>query len=270
MSTEQLPLKPWNLSSSGNRTATRPAWPDLTGDFCVARVPARLDVMGGIADYSGANVCEAVLVRGMLVALQPRTDRTLRIRTMQIGKRSLPMRTRIPLDYFTTGDGLSGYNDFSELCHSNPLAVLASYIGGSIFACWRGVGETHLRLQSAAVERRAHGVTGLAVPRQWKSEPVLSQCLSEIEPGGRTDCTAGPDGGKPCGRRALRNMEDRHKRPAPAANPYSMPTGSGHGRSKDPSGCGFVGVNSMVRHSVAANPYSDVRIGALVGKRIIN
>jgi L-arabinokinase len=37
-----------------------------------------------------------------------------------------------------------------------------------------------------------------------------------------------------------------------------------------PAGTGFVGINSMMRHSVAANPYSDVRIGAFMGKRIIN
>jgi L-arabinokinase len=35
-----------------------------TGEIWVARVPARLGVMGGIADYSGAHVCEAVLGRG--------------------------------------------------------------------------------------------------------------------------------------------------------------------------------------------------------------
>ncbi len=69
------------------------------GEVWVARVPARLDVMGGIADYSGANVCEAVLGGGMLMALQSRTDRTLRIRTLQIGHRTLPVETRIPLDY---------------------------------------------------------------------------------------------------------------------------------------------------------------------------
>src|SRR5215467_8984743 len=69
-----------------------------SGEVWVARVPARLDVMGGIADYSGANVCEAVLGRGMLMALQARTDRNLRIRTMQVGvggRRSLPIETRI-------------------------------------------------------------------------------------------------------------------------------------------------------------------------------
>ncbi len=48
-----------------------------SGEIVVTRVPARLDVMGGIADYSGSNVCEGVLGRGMVIALQPRTDRTL-------------------------------------------------------------------------------------------------------------------------------------------------------------------------------------------------
>jgi L-arabinokinase len=37
-----------------------------------------------------------------------------------------------------------------------------------------------------------------------------------------------------------------------------------------PPGTGFVGINSMVRHSVAGNPYSDTRIGAFMGKKIVN
>src|SRR6185437_10221245 len=101
-----------------------------SGEIWVGRVPARLDVIGGIADYSGANVCEAVLGRGMLMALQPRTDSTLRIRTMQVGvgRRSLPIETRIPLSYLTSGDRLSDYKDVRDLCHANPLVSWAAYI----------------------------------------------------------------------------------------------------------------------------------------------
>src|SRR4051812_31660946 len=81
-----------------------------SGEIFIARVPARLDVMGGIADYSGANVCETVLGKGMLLALQARTDSTLRIRTMQAGehdKKSLPVETRIPLSYLYHGGALA-------------------------------------------------------------------------------------------------------------------------------------------------------------------
>jgi L-arabinokinase len=37
-----------------------------------------------------------------------------------------------------------------------------------------------------------------------------------------------------------------------------------------PPGTGFIGINSMVRHSVAGSPYSDTRIGAFMGRKIIN
>jgi L-arabinokinase len=42
------------------------------------------------------------------------------------------------------------------------------------------------------------------------------------------------------------------------------------GEVEIPRGTGFVGINSMVRHSVAGNAYGNVRIGAFMGKRIIN
>jgi L-arabinokinase len=37
-----------------------------------------------------------------------------------------------------------------------------------------------------------------------------------------------------------------------------------------PPDTGFIGINSMVRHSVAGNAYGNVRIGAFMGKRIVN
>ena len=37
-----------------------------------------------------------------------------------------------------------------------------------------------------------------------------------------------------------------------------------------PSNTAFVGINSMVKHSVGGAAYGDVRVGAFMGKRIIN
>ncbi|HPX42178.1 MAG TPA: hypothetical protein PLF51_17210, partial [Candidatus Hydrogenedentes bacterium] len=64
----------------------------------VARVPARLDVMGGIADYSGANVCQATLGAGVLAAVQARRDRLVRIRTERAGGEGLPVETEFSLE----------------------------------------------------------------------------------------------------------------------------------------------------------------------------
>ena len=65
------------------------------------------------------------------------------------------------------------------------------------------------------------------------------------------------------------------KSPSPAAARAGSRTSSAGparcaARSTIPPGTGFVGINSMVRHSVAGNPYSDTRIGAFMGKKIIN
>src|SRR5919202_6995883 len=54
-------------------------WPGRP--IVVGRAPARLDVMGGIADYSGATVLELPLALGVRVAAQLGADGLLAVRT---------------------------------------------------------------------------------------------------------------------------------------------------------------------------------------------
>ena len=244
-----------------------------SGEIWVARVPARLDVMGGIADYSGANVCEGVLGRGMLIALQPRTDRTLRLRTLQVGHRSLPVETRIPLDYFTAGDGLAGYREVRALCQSNPLVGWAAYIGGSIF--------TLLKEESAKLP---FGFSLLLLSAVPMNVGIGSSAAVEI---GTLSCLNAYLGLRlePLRLAQLGQMAENHVVGAPCGIMDQIAITCGRqgrlthilcrpgtvlGDVPIPTGTGFAGVNSMVRHSVAANPYSDVRIGAFMGRRIIN
>ena len=244
-----------------------------TGEIWVARVPARLDVMGGIADYSGANVCEAVLGRGMLMALQPRTDRTLRIRTLQVGKRNLPVETRIPLDYFASGDGLGTYAEVREMCQSNPLVSWAAYIGGSIF--------TLLKEESV---KMPFGFSLLLLSAVPMNVGIGSSAAVEI---GTLTCLNAYLGSSLDAPRIARlgQMAENHVVGAPCGIMDQIAITSGRsgrmthilcrpgtvlGEVEIPPGTGFVGINSMVRHSVGANPYSDTRIGAFMGKKIIN
>lgn len=243
------------------------------GEVWVARVPARLDVLGGIADYSGANVCEAVLGRGMLMALQARTDRTLRIRTVQVGRSSLPVETRIPLDYFSSGEGLAGYGDVRALCQANPLVNWASYIGGSIFT-----------LLKEEPVKMPYGFNLLLLSAVPMNVGIGSSAAVEI---GTLCCLNAYLGIKldPARIARLGQMAENHVVGAPCGIMDQTAVTSGHegrlthilcrpgsvqGDVEIPPGTGFVGINSMIRHSVAANPYSDVRIGAFMGKKIIN
>jgi len=244
-----------------------------SGEVWVARVPARLDVMGGIADYSGANVCEAVLGRGMLMALQARTDRTLRIRSAQVGPRSLPVETRIPLDFFTSGDAVGNYAQIRELCHANPIAAWAAYIGGSIF--------TLLKEESVALP---YGFSFLLLSAVPMNVGIGSSAAVEI---GTLSCLNAYLNLKLEGARIARlgQMAENHVVGAPCGIMDQIAVASGResklthilcrpgsivGEVEIPPGTGFVGINSMVRHSVAGNAYGNVRIGAFMGKKIIN
>jgi L-arabinokinase len=244
-----------------------------SGEIWVARVPARLDVMGGIADYSGANVCEAVLGRGMLVALQARTDRTIRIRTMQAGKRSLPIETRIAMDHFASGDSLGSFAQVREVFHSNPLAMWAAYTGGSIF--------TLLKEESVKLN---YGFSMLLLSAVPMNVGIGSSAAVEI---GTLSCLnaylgLGLDGARLA---RLGQMAENHVVGAPCGIMDQTTIVSGRkgrlthilcrpgsvmGEVAIPPGTAFVGINSMIRRSVAGNPYSDTRIGAFMGKRIIN
>jgi L-arabinokinase len=243
------------------------------GQIWVARVPARLDVMGGIADYSGANVCEAVLGSGNLIALQPRTDRTLRIRTTQMGPRNLPVETRIPLDYLITDEQPAEYREVREACQRNPLAAWASYIGGSIFTMLREEGV-----------RLPYGFSMLLLSGVPMNVGIGSSAATEV---GTICClNAYLNLGLDAARIArLAQIAENHVVGAPCGSMDQIAVASGRigclthilcrpgsveGSVEIPPGTGFVGINSMVRHSVGGHQYGGVRIGAFMGKRIIN
>ena len=244
-----------------------------SGEVYVARVPARLDVMGGIADYSGANVCEAVLGHGMLMAIQARNDRTLRIRSAQVGPRSLPVETRIPLDYFTSGDAVGNYAQVREMCHANPISAWAAYIGGCIFTLLK---EENVHLP--------YGFSFLLLSAVPMNVGIGSSAAVEI---GTLSCLNAYLNLKLDGARIARlgQMAENHVVGAPCGIMDQIAVASGResklthilcrpgavmGEVEIPAGTGFVGINSMVRHSVAGNAYGNVRIGAFMGKKIIN
>ncbi len=243
------------------------------GEIRATRVPARLDVMGGIADYSGANVCEAMLGHGVLLALQTRTDRTVRIRTMQAGMKALPIETRVPLDFFKSGDGLVDYADIRSFCQANPLANWAAYIVGSIFTLLK---EEPVKLP--------YGFNLLLLSAVPMNVGIGSSAAVEI---GTLSCLNSYLGLNLSPSRIARlgQMAENHVVGAPCGIMDQMAITSGRegclthilcrpgkvkGEVQIPKGMAFVGINSMVRHSVAGSPYSDTRVGAFMGKKIIN
>ena len=244
-----------------------------SGEIIVTRVPARLDVMGGISDYSGANVCEGVLGGGMVIALQPRTDRTLRIRTMQARQVGLPVETRIPLDYFESGNGFVPYEQVQTLCKINPLSSWAAYIGGSIFTLLK---ELSIHLPFGFSLFLLSGVPmNVGIGSSATTEIATLYCLKNYLELDISETRLAQLGqlaenlvvGAPCG--IMDQITVTSGRQGKLTHILCRP-GSILREIEIPPETAFVGINSMVKHSVGGAAYSDVRVGAFMGKRIIN
>ena len=243
------------------------------GEIIVARTPARLDVMGGIADYSGANVCEGVLGDGVVIALQPRTDRTLRIRTMPANRLSLAVETRIPLDYFDTGEGFIAYDQMQALCKANPLSSWAAYIGGSIFTLLKEqsihlpFGFNLLLLSGVPMNVGIGSSAAVEIATLFCLQRYLGLAISELDLARLGQVAENLVVGAPCG--IMDQIAVASGRQSKLTHILCRP-GNVVREIAIPPDTAFVGINSMIKHSIGGTPYSDVRIGAFIGKRMIN
>ena len=69
---------------------------DRESDILVSRAPGRLDVMGGIADYSGSLVLEMPIAESTFVAVQKTDDARISIASLQPASRVPATRWALP------------------------------------------------------------------------------------------------------------------------------------------------------------------------------
>ncbi|MBK8974947.1 MAG: GHMP kinase [Planctomycetes bacterium] len=232
----------------------------------VARAPGRLDVLGGIADYSGARVLELPLRESAWVAVGPRHDRRLRVRSA--GRAEL-----VELDAGAFAEAAAaGLPACRELLAGTsadrwpayvlgPIAALAAEgcalpAGGLGVALCSDVPEGAGVSSSAAVEVAAAtafaGFAGVAV------EPLrlaLACQRAENEVAG-APCGAMDQVTSACGRAGA--LLDLLCQPATLLGAHALPPGFW-----------CVGIDSGVRHAVAGDPYGDARAAAFMGLRIL-
>src|SRR5215218_9621547 len=108
---------------------------ELSADFPpgkpirVSRAPGRLDVMGGIADYTGSLVCEYPLDRAAAVAIAPRDDLDLQIFSFNLLDQHKPFTLRIPLDALARRPHELLRREFDQ-----PGRKWAAYLAGCLVA----------------------------------------------------------------------------------------------------------------------------------------
>ncbi len=233
----------------------------------LARSPGRLDLMGGIADYSGSLVLELPLGVACYAAAQQDTEHAFTVRSTN-GKHS---EVSIPLEELL-GDGAPEYEQAHALLIADPARTWAAYAAGTlvVLARERGLRPEH----GVRIFIHSSVPAGAGVSSSAALEVATMQAISAvfgIQLDGREIallCQLAENMvvGAPCGvmdqMTSALGEQDRLLcllcQPAEIQPAVQLP----------PS-LEVWGIDSGIRHAVSGADYGAVRTGAFMGYRMV-
>jgi galactokinase len=245
---------------------------DRENDVFVGRAPGRLDVMGGIADYSGSLVLQLPIQQAALVAVQ--LDHLQSVEIVSLGNsengRASTRFSMLLNDLAPEGRPLE-YSAAREYFRRNSAHEWAAYIAGVLLVLMH---ECDARCRGIRILLDSHVPEGKGVSSSAAIEVATMQAICaafdiKLEP--RTlallcQTVENQVVGAPCGvmdqMTAASGEQDRLLKLL--CQPADV-----QGSVEVPHEIAFWGIDSGVRHSVSGSDYSSVRVGAFMGYRII-
>ncbi|KAF6167317.1 hypothetical protein GIB67_043178 [Kingdonia uniflora] len=236
-------------------------------EIFVARAPGRLDVMGGIADYSGSLVLQLPIREACHVAVQ-RTHpskqklwKHAQARQLAKGQKSTPvieivsygseLSNRGPtfdmdLEDLMDGDQPISYEKANKYFAQDPSQKWAAYVAGTLLVLMTELGV-----------RFTDGISMLVSSAVPEGKGVSSSAAAEVE---------NHIVGAPCG--VMDQMTsacgETDKLLAMICQPAEV-----LGLVSIPPHIRFWGIDSGIRHSVGGADYGSVRIGSFMGQKMI-
>jgi galactokinase len=244
---------------------------DRQSEIIVTRAPGRLDVMGGIADYSGSLVLELPIQEATFVALQPDAARQLTIVSL-LKDASREALFEMPLSDFAAGDACVDYEAARIGFQSDPARHWAAYVAGVFLVLMR---ERKVEFQKGARILIASNVPeGKGVSSSAALEVAVMQAVAaafkiSLAPREQALLCQKVENlvvGAPCG--VMDQMTvvcgESHRLLAMLCQPAELREAVAIAPD-----IAFWGLDSGVRHQVTGADYGSVRVGAFMGYRII-
>ena len=242
------------------------------GQVIVTHAPARLDIMGGVADYCGANVFEMTLNRTAIAACQAREDRNLCAVTLRAGSQFKP-NFHLSLDSFYADGSLKTYPQVQEYFNQEPSTAWVSYILGGFYVL----------LKEGKIDQFPHGATiviksdipiGGGVASSAAVEVATLMALNQLynlklgamEIARLAQIVENKVAGAPCG--IMDQVTVTAGTSAKILSILCQPDKILESVSC-PSNVSFVGIHTRVRRSTTSTAYIDTRIGAFMGLTIL-
>eukprot|EP00898_Chlorokybus_atmophyticus_P005965 jgi/Chlat1/636/Chrsp103S00005 len=266
-------------------------------DIIVTRAPGRLDVMGGIADYSGSLVLQMPIKEACHVALQRQAGRQrlwkhTEARLAQSGKLDNTQVLRIVslnseagfraatfdmdlADLYTEADGQQvpiSYEAAREFFHKDKSRSWAAYIAGAVLVLMREKGtrfDDGMSILVHSLVPEGKGVSSSAAVEVASMAAIAAAHHVQLEPRELAILCQKVENlvvGAPCG--VMDQMASAcgqaNRLLALLCQPAEI-----QGLISVPPHMRFWGLDSGLKHSVGGADYGSVRIGAFMGRKIV-
>jgi galactokinase len=237
----------------------------------IARAPGRLDVMGGIADYSGSLVLEMPIAEAAFAAVQPSNDDFIRVVSLGKGK-FVRNEFEMPVQDLTVEGEPIGYDAARSYFRRSPSTRWAGYIVGVfvVLAKEKGIRISNgCRIMLDSQVPAGKGVSSSAAIEVATMMAIAAAFDLEIDAREIAILCQKVENlvvGAPCG-----IMDQMTSAAGSEGKLLAMVCQPAELREsvEIPGEIAFWGIDSGIKHSVGRGDYGSVRTGAFMGYRII-
>ncbi|MGA7122285.1 MAG: galactokinase family protein [Polyangiaceae bacterium] len=245
---------------------------DRAKPIALARAPGRLDVMGGIADYSGSLVLEWPLSAAAWVAAQADDRPYVALRSTQSAELSAEPSVTLALHELAPGRGPLDFESARVMLTADPRRAWAAYAAGALVVLHHSRGRSAVGGSRCLLHSKVpigRGVSSSAAIEVAAMQALAA--LAGIDMAGRelallAQRVENSVVGAPCGpmdqMTAACGVRDHFL--ALLCQPAELEP-----RVAIPAGLEVWGLDSGIRHAVTGADYGSVRVGAFMGYRII-
>ncbi|GLT67520.1 hypothetical protein SLA2020_398210 [Shorea laevis] len=262
-------------------------------DIFVARAPGRLDVMGGIADYSGSLVLQMPIREACHVAVQRIHPSKHRLWKHTLARQSAKGQGPMPVlqivsygselsnrgptfdmdlsDFMDEGQPIS-YGKAKEYFAQDPSQKWAAYVAGTILVLMTELGvrfEDSISMLVSSAVPEGKGVSSSASVEVASMSAIAAAHGLSISPRDLALLCQKVENhivGAPCGimDQLASACGEANKLLAMVCQPAEIV-----GLVEIPSHIRVWGIDSGIRHSIGGADYGSVRIGAFMGRKMI-
>lgn len=242
---------------------------DTQSEIIIARAPGRLDVMGGIADYSGSLVLELPIAEATLVAVQKTATRRLTV--ISLSERET-LDFEMPLEDFERDSTPIEYAEARMFFEGDPAQQWPAYVAGVFLVLMREVGarfDNGARLLISSRVPEGKGVSSSAALEVATMSAVAAAFDIHLAPREIALLCQRVENlvvGAPCGVMDQMSVTcgEANQLLAMVCQPAEL-----LGTISLPEELSVWGLDSGTRHSVGGGDYGSVRAGTFMGYRII-